>query len=424
MPPLAVVVRRARPVVTFVGLAAWVFYRLFCIQNDQTLLQLWVELVATTRMQVLSRLGHDYPGTTLGIHMNMNHVLIPAVEWLFRIAQDIMAFILVSGLARLLYCLVHYSMQEWNDAVLESLFQWASEHVPVVTHELRKQTDNFNADAEKILHKNPARIKTLVLPVKGRSRQQVLVELETCATLENKKWQTGKVSGTVYSDDPAHSGFLSQVYGAYSWSNPLHPGYWPKLQQCESEVIAMTNNMLHGPSPGIGCMTSGGTESIMLAIRAHLVHYGKRRGIVYPEIVCGTTAHAAVNKACEVFGIRQVAVDCNDGQTYQLKPEAVRRHITANTIMIYASAPTYPQGVIDPIPELSEIALEYDIGLHVDACLGGFVLPFCDDAPVFDFRCEGVTSMSADTHKYGFSTKGTSVVMYNSQELRHGQYFA
>jgi sphinganine-1-phosphate aldolase len=424
MLPLAVVVRRARPIVTYVGLTLWVLYRLglSSMRNEhedttKTLLHIWIDLVAAARMRVISHLGRYGHAS---IHTTT--LLIPMTEWLFTVAQDGMAFILVSGLVRMAYCLYHYSFHEWKDAAVNSIFEWAAQNVPAVQSEMAKQTASFNADAEKILHKNPARIKTLGIPATGRSRELVLRELKGSAGKENEKWQSGTISGTVYSDDPEHTDFLNAVYSAYSWSNPLHPGYWPKLNQCESEVIAMTSDLLHGP--GIGCMTSGGTESILLAIRAHLNCFGKRRGIMYPEIVCGSTAHAAVNKACEIFGIRQVVIDCDDGLTYQLQPEAVRRHITANTIMIYASAPTYPQGIIDPISALSDIALEYDIGLHVDACLGGFVLPFCDNVPVFDFRCPGVTSMSADTHKYGFSTKGTSVVMYNKNELRHGQYFA
>lgn len=428
MLPLAVCVRRARPIVTYVGLTLWVLYRLSPVQNDTNLLHLTVNLVAAARRTVLSHLD-KYGDTNTSAAWTWtawmcSTLLIPVTEWLFTVAQDVMGIILVTGLVRCVYCLFHYSAKEWNEYIANSMFAWAERNVPAVKKEMAKQTASFNKDAEQMLHKNPARIKTLMIPDTGRCQRAVLQELEDSASKENAMWQEGTVSGTVYMNDPEHTEFMNAVYSAYSWSNPLHPGQWPKLNQCESEVIAMTSNMLHGPVPGIGCMSSGGTESILLAVRAHLNVYGKQRGIVHPEIVCGSTAHAALNKACEVFGIRQVVVDCDDGRTYQLKSEAVRKLITANTIMIYASAPTYPQGVIDPISELSDIAVKYDIGLHVDACLGGFVLPFCDDVPVFDFRCPGVTSMSADTHKYGFATKGTSVVMYSKNELRHGQYFA
>lgn len=168
-------------------------------------------------------------------------------------------------------------------------------------------------------------------------------------------------------------------------------------------------------------------SGIMLAIRAHLNYYGKRRGIAFPELICCSTAHAAVDKACDVFGIRKVCIPC-DPNTFTLSSNQVRSRITSNTILIYASAPCYPQGVIDPIEQLGQLALEYSFGLHVDACLGGFILPFCKplgyEIPKFDFECPGVTSMSVDTHKYGYASKGTSVVLYRTKELRHGQYFS
>jgi glutamate/tyrosine decarboxylase-like PLP-dependent enzyme len=162
----------------------------------------------------------------------------------------------------------------------------------------------------------------------------------------------------------------------------------------------MTANLLHGNSAVVGATSSGGTESIVLAIKAHREYYGRKRGIAYPEVICGTTAHAAIDKACELLHIRKVSVNV-DPVTFTLDPRQVEKRITSNTILIYASAPTFMQGVIDPIEELSNVALKYDIGLHVDACLGGFVLPFAQklgyDIPKFDFECPGVTSMSAGT---------------------------
>lgn len=215
----------------------------------------------------------------------------------------------------------------------------------------------------------------------------------------------------------------------------------------------MTANMLHGDSDTVGTTSSGGTESIVLAIKAHREYYGRKRGIVYPEVICGTTAHAAVDKACELLGIRKVCAEV-DQIEFTLNPHQVEKRITSNTILIYASAPTFMQGVIDPIEELSKLALKYDIGLHVDACLGGFVLPFAQklgyDIPKFDFQCQGVTSISAgtylvyyyrdvvsvavsltltslilsDAHKFAYACKGISVILYRNEQLRHAQYFS
>lgn len=182
----------------------------------------------------------------------------------------------------------------------------------------------------------------------------------------------------------------------------------------------MTANLMNGGDMGVvGSMTCGGTESIILAVRAHLQIYGKKRGIKYPEIISGNTAHAGLDKACEMFGIRLVQITCNESNNFQLQPEEVERRMNMNVIMIYASAPGYPQGVIDPIDGLSNISLKYDVGLHVDCCLGGFILPFAKtmdyNVPKFDFSCQGVTSMSADTHKYGYTCKGSSVVLYRNR---------
>jgi sphinganine-1-phosphate aldolase len=217
---------------------------------------------------------------------------------------------------------------------------------------------------------------------------------------------------------------MNKVYSLYSVANASHPGVWPRLNQCEAELIGMTSDLLHGR--GIGCTTSGGTENIMLAIKAHCHHCGKLKGIAFPKLICWSMAHAAVDKACEVLGIHKFVIDCDDGKMFTLNPKLVRRQITCNTIMIYASASNFPQGTIDPIEALGKLAKEHDIGLHVHGYLGGFILPFVGESskssfPKFDFQVPGVTSMSADTHKFGYTSNGTSVVLYRDNALRHAQ---
>jgi len=367
--------------------------------------------------------------------------------------QDAMALTALAGLTRLVYILYHYTWQhDYKPKLVTAAFESAQRYVPAVQVKVDAQTGEMMEKGDEMLKKSPTRTRTFRLPWAGRSNDVVLQELQGHAAQEDENWNSGKVSGTVYHyQSKQHSDLMNQVFASYTWCNPLHPGIWPKVGQCEGEVISMTAHMMHAPTlsmtqqnksqpaeVGIGCITSGGTESILLAIRAHLHYYGTQRGIQYPELICGSTAHAAVDKACDVYNIRKVVVDCNRAG-YQLDPHEVRSKITSNTIMIYSSAPCYPQGVVDPISELSRVALEYDIGLHVDACLGGFVMAFLENqqrqhqlnekdsedfqVPVFDFRNPGVTSMSADTHKYGYASKGTSVVLYRHTELRHGQYF-
>eukprot|EP00547_Thalassionema_nitzschioides_P009343 CAMPEP_0194230858 /NCGR_PEP_ID=MMETSP0156-20130528/44626_1 /TAXON_ID=33649 /ORGANISM="Thalassionema nitzschioides, Strain L26-B" /LENGTH=467 /DNA_ID=CAMNT_0038963457 /DNA_START=512 /DNA_END=1915 /DNA_ORIENTATION=+ len=297
--------------------------------------------------------------------------------------------------------------------------------MPGFDKKIEKTAAKILKEADSMLGKNPNRLIRRILPTKGLPSAVILEELSSCARNENKRCETGRVSGTLYAEGEKHSELMSQVYSLYQWANPLKPGVWPRVNQCEAEIISMTANFLNAPSPPTGCVTSGGTESIFTAIRAHLECYGKQRGIIYPEIICGSTAHCALHKACEVLNIRLVSIDCNDGQTYELQASQVRKAITSNTIMIFASAPCWPHGVIDPISRLSELAIHFDVGLHVDACLGGFILPFCDNIPqTFDFRLKGVSSISADTHKYGYATKGTSVVIFRSLDLQHAAYFS
>lgn len=191
----------------------------------------------------------------------------------------------------------------------------------------------------------------------------------------------------------------------------------------------MTARMLHGGPAVCGAMTSGGTESILMAVKTYRDWARATKGITKPELVAPITVHSAFDKACSYFGVKLVHVDL--GADYKVDLRAVKKAITRNTIALVGSAPNFPHGMIDDIEGLAAIALAHKVGLHVDACLGGFVLPFVSklekyakDIPAFDFRVNGVTTMSADTHKYGFAPKGTSVVLFASSDLRHHMYFS
>ena len=188
----------------------------------------------------------------------------------------------------------------------------------------------------------------------------------------------------------------------------------------------MTAGLVRGGCATVcGCTTSGGTESIVLAVKAHRDLY-RARGVTAPEVLCCVSAHAALDKACDLMGISLIKVPL-DTRTYTLCVDSMRRRIGPNTILIYASAPSFPQGTIDPVAALSALAVRHGVGLHVDCCLGGFVLPFARrlgyPVPAFDFSLPGVTSMSLDTHKYGCALKGASVVLYRTPDLRRAQYF-
>ena len=423
---IVVLIRTLRPYVPVVGALVWLLARLWFPLQDFSLLEELCRTLQFAKAYSLSLASGSFGAT----------VYLPLLQWMWHALEDFLAMACVATLGRMVYCIYHTSPREFQNLATDTIFHWTLDHVPGMeakfddmaskimqdanTDSIIGKAEEDKEDKETSNNNNDSSIRT-ELPAKGWGPEAVIQELQPHAQQENDKWTHGKLSGTVYQGDPQHSQLMAESFKLYTWANPLHIGYWPKMNQCGAEVIAMTSRLLNAPNP-YGAMTSGGTESIFLAIKASSIYYGQRRGISRPELICGTSAHAAVDKACELLGIRQIRVDCSQGDC-RLDPLAVKAKITSNTILIYASAPCFPQGVIDPVEELSELALQYNIGLHVDACLGGFVLAFWEDAPKYDFLCPGVTSMSVDNHKYGYAAKGTSVVVYRHKKLRHAQYF-
>ncbi|KAF7247361.1 Sphingosine-1-phosphate lyase 1 [Varanus komodoensis] len=215
------------------------------------------------------------------------------------------------------------------------------------------------------------------------------------------------------------------VYEEFAWSNPLHPDIFPGLRKMEAEVVRMVCTLFHGGPNSCGTMTSGGTESIMLACKAYR-DLAYEKGIKYPEMLVPKSVHAAFDKAAHYFRIKIVHIPLTE--TMEVDVKAMRRAISKNTAMLVCSAPQFPHGVIDPVEEVAKLAVKYKIPLHVDACLGGFLIGFMERAgfPLqhhFDFRVDGVTSISADTHKYGYAPKGSSVVLYSDTKYRQYQFF-
>jgi glutamate/tyrosine decarboxylase-like PLP-dependent enzyme len=268
------------------------------------------------------------------------------------------------------------------------------------------------------------------LPSSGLSQTAILADIEKMNALESPRWQDGYVSGGIYHGDTEHINFLNKVYGLHSQSNPLHSDLFPSATKFEAEVISMVAT-LHGQGKTLdnselcGTVTSGGSESIMLAMKTYRDKALQERGITKPEMITPASAHVAFDKAAQYFNIKQIKIPLN--ANFTVNPADVENAITKNTVAIVGSAPCFPHGIIDPIPELSAIALKHNIGFHTDACLGGFVIPFAEKlgykVPVIDFRLTGVTSMSIDTHKYGYAAKGTSVLLYRNEDLRHIQYY-
>lgn len=268
------------------------------------------------------------------------------------------------------------------------------------------------------------------LPEQGRPREDILAELREMAGEENQAWQSGQCSGTMYCGDLDHYAFLTEAFGLFAHQNALQRDMCPSATRFEGEVLAMALDLMHadaieGTEPA-GLITSGGTGSILQAMLSYRDHARATRGITHPNIVKPETAHPAFVKAAHLFGIELRTVPV-DPVTTLVDPAVVAQHIDDNTIALIGSAGNYPYGTIDPIEALSELAVERGVGLHVDGCLGGFVLPFGEelgyDVPIFDFRLPGVTSISADTHKYGYGLKGTSTVLFRDKAVRNAAYF-
>jgi len=264
------------------------------------------------------------------------------------------------------------------------------------------------------------------MPDKGRPRDQIIAELRTLAQEEDAFWQTGKCSGTMYCGDMDHYAFLTEAYGLYAHVNALQRDMCPSATRFEGEIIAMTLDMLHADaarpaSQPAGAVTSGGTESILTSLLLYREQAQKERGIAVPQVILPETAHPAFRKGAHLFGLEVIDAPC-DPETTLVDTDFVRGAITDRTAVIVGSACNYGYGTIDPIERLSEIALEKGVGLHVDGCLGGFILAWGQelgyDIPTFDFRLPGVTSISADTHKYGYAPKGTSVLACRDRKLR------
>ncbi|EXB40318.1 Sphingosine-1-phosphate lyase [Morus notabilis] len=260
-----------------------------------------------------------------------------------------------------------------------------------------------------------------------------VLEIMKIEKTKDPVWQ-GKCSGTVYvggSECEGHFSVLNEACSMFAHTNPLHSDVFQSVVRFEAEVVAMTAALLGGKDKSSGrqiCgnMTSGGTESILLAMKSSRDYMKSKKGITRPEIIIPESAHSAYDKAAQYFNIKLWRVPVN--KEFQADVKAIRRYVNRNTILIVGSAPGYPHGIIDPIEELGELASSYGICLHVDLCLGGFVLPFARKLgypiPPFDFSVKGVTSISADVHKYGLAPKGSSVVLYRNHDIRKHQFVA
>jgi glutamate/tyrosine decarboxylase-like PLP-dependent enzyme len=301
--------------------------------------------------------------------------------------------------------------------------------VPYVQKKIQKGIDGMMGDIYQSIRPYKNKYQTFTsLPQQGRSRDEIIREMEQMRNLEDDRWKDGFVSGAVYHGDEDHIDFLNRVYAMHSQTNPLHSDLWPSVTKFEAEIVSMTAGMMNSQVcqvPVSGTVSSGGTESILLAMKAYRDRAEKLMGITAPEMIVPITAHAAFDKASQYFKIKLVHIPVTEH--FRADVAAAKKAINANTVVLVGSAPSFPHGIVDPIDELSELARQHGIGFHTDACLGGFVLPWAEKlgypVPPFDFRLPGVTTISADTHKYGYAAKGTSVILYRDKALQHFQYY-
>jgi len=264
------------------------------------------------------------------------------------------------------------------------------------------------------------------IPEKGMAKEDIFKTLESYKG-QDLDWKSGRVLGYIYYPGKKAHDVIDEAYTAYLTENALDPTTFPSTLRLENEVVGMVANLLRGDENVVGNFTSGGTESLILAVKTARDHArATRPHIKEPEMVLPVTAHASFYKAAHYLNVKPVVTPVHD-DSFLADVDAMRDAITDNTILLVGSAPGYAHGVVDPISEIAKLALENNLLCHVDGCVGGIHLSYMRKLgfplPEFDFTVPGVTSISADLHKYGYAAKGASVILYKNKELRKHQIF-
>lgn len=264
------------------------------------------------------------------------------------------------------------------------------------------------------------------IPAQGKSRDEIVAEMAKHAE-QDTDFRSGRTFGYAYYAGPEAEKVTKEAYMRFLSENALDPRVYPSLVKFENDVVDMAREHLAGGEEVVGTFTSGGTESCMLAVKTARDFMLAKKGITAPEMILPITVHAAFHKGAHYFGVKVVPVDV-DPETFEADVDAVRAAVNENTVLIVGSAPSFAHGVIDPIEEMGRIAQENDVLLHVDACIGGFLLPYYRrlgrEMRDWDFSVPGVSSISMDLHKYAYCAKGASVLMMRNKALREHQIFA
>ncbi|PVI06832.1 sphingosine-1-phosphate lyase-like protein [Periconia macrospinosa] len=278
----------------------------------------------------------------------------------------------------------------------------------------------------KLVPSGPGITRITELPAQGWTEDEVRGKLDELAQMEHTRWEDGRVSGAVYHGGDELMKLQTEAFGKFTVSNPIHPDVFPGVRKMEAEVVAMVLSLFNAPEGAVGVTTSGGTESILMACLSARNKAYAERGVTEPEMILPETAHTAFRKAGEYFKIKIHLVACK-APSYKAQISSIARLVNPNTVLLVGSAPNFPHGIIDDISSLSRLAYKKKLPLHVDCCLGSFIIPLLPkagfDYEPFDFKLKGVTSISCDTHKYGFAPKGNSTCLYRSDAYRKYQYF-
>ena len=265
----------------------------------------------------------------------------------------------------------------------------------------------------------------MFLPEKGLSREEVLKRLDQIAE-KDYPWESGKIFGYVFDPGKDVLEMGEAALLKFYHKNALDFTVYPSILKMENDIISFAVSHLNGDENVSGNFTSGGTESIILAVKTARDYSRDKKGITEPEIIIPVTAHAAFHKAGHYLGVKVKTIEVDENLRADIGQ--LKNAISENTILIVGSAPNYAYGIIDPIEEMAAIAKEHGILFHTDACMGGFLLPYFrrlgKSVPAFDFSVDGVTSISMDLHKYAYTPKGASVILYKNKNLRKYQIYA
>ena len=260
------------------------------------------------------------------------------------------------------------------------------------------------------------------LPAHGWSPAETLERLEALRR-DDVRWKDGRVFSLAYYASPEAHELATEAYRRFSGENALNVDAFPSLRTMQADVLSIVAGWMGAPRSARGFFSSGGTESILMAVKAARDQF--RRDKTRPNVVLPTSAHAAFEKAGAYFGVEMRRVPVRDD--WRADAAAMARAIDDQTVMLVASAPQYPQGLVDPVSDVAAVALDRGVNCHVDACMGGVTLPYLArlgvNLPKWNFEVDGVTSISVDLHKFGYAAKGASVIMYRTAELRAHQAF-